>query len=108
MLTTGKATKVTVYLSDTSKHRGVPIYTSVLDFLFKNGVYGATVTKGVAGFGSHHRMHAAHIMEISDHLPIKVEFIETAEKVQSILPRLEEFGCGLIEMQETNVIVPKR
>lgn len=109
MLTSGKATKVTVYLSDTAKHHGIPVYTSVLDYLYKNGVAGATVTKGVAGFGSGHRIHAAHILELSDHLPIKVEFIDSAEKVQSILPQLQEkCGCGLIEVQETNVIVPPR
>jgi len=69
MLTSGKATKVTVYLSDTAKHHGVPVYTSVLDYLYKNGVAGATVTKGVAGFGLHHHIHTAHILELSDHLP---------------------------------------
>jgi uncharacterized protein len=109
MLTSGKATKVTVYLSDTAKHHGVPVYTSVLDYLYKNGVAGATVTKGVAGFGLHHHIHTAHILELSDHLPIKVEFIDTAEKVAKILPELEQrCGCGLIEVQETSVIVPVR
>lgn len=109
MLTTGKATKVTVYLSDGTKHKGVPVYTAVLDFLYKNGVAGATVCKGVAGFGAGHRIHAAHIVELSDHLPIRIEFIDSAEKVQSLLPELQQrCGCGLIEMQETAVIVPPR
>jgi uncharacterized protein len=109
MLTTGKATKVTVYLSDGAKHKGVPVYASVLDFLFKHGAAGASVFKGVAGFGAGHRIHAAHILELSDHLPIKIEFIDSAEKVQSILPELQQrCGCGLIELQETSVIVPHR
>lgn len=109
MLTTGKAVKVTVYLSDGARHRGVPVYTSVLDFLYKNGIAGATVLKGVAGFGSGHRMHAAHLLELSDHLPIKLEFIDSSEKVEKILPQLQEkCGCGLIEMQDTSVIVPVR
>ncbi|HKF50513.1 MAG TPA: DUF190 domain-containing protein [Terracidiphilus sp.] len=109
MLTTGKAVKVTVYLSDTAKHKGIPVYTSVLDFLYKYGIAGATVFKGVAGFGSHHRIHAAHILELSDHLPIKIEFIDTAEKVNQIMPELQNrCGGGLIEVQETNVIIPPR
>jgi uncharacterized protein len=109
MLTTGKAVKVTVYLSDGARHKGVPVYTSVLDFLYKNGIAGATVFKGVAGFGAGHRMHAAHLLELSDHLPIKLEFIDSGEKVEKILPQLQEkCGCGLIEMQETSVIVPVR
>ncbi len=83
MLTTGKAVKVTLYLSDGAKHHGVPVYTSILDFLFHSGIAGATVVKGVAGFGARHRIHSAHILEISDHLPIKIEFIETREKVDA-------------------------
>lgn len=109
MLQTGKAIKVSIYLSDGAKHRGVPVYTSLLDFLFHSGIAGATVMKGVAGFGHSHRIHSAHILEISDHLPIKVEFIETREKVDAIMPELEKrTGSGLIELQETTIIVPEK
>ena len=107
MLTSGKAVKVILYLSDGAKHHGVPVYTSILDFLFHSGIAGATVIKGIAGFGHAHRIHSAHILEISDHLPIKIEFIETREKVDAILTELEmRAGSVVIEMQETTVIVP--
>jgi PII-like signaling protein len=107
MLTSGKAVKVTLYLSDGAKHHGVPVYASILDYLFHSGIAGATVTKGIAGFGHAHRIHSAHILEISDHLPIKIEFIETREKVDAVLTELEmRAGSGLIEIQETTVIVP--
>ena len=109
MLQTGKAVKVSIYLSDGAKHHGIPVYTSILDFLFHSGVAGATVVKGVAGFGARHRIHSAHILEISDHLPIKIEFIETREKADAILPELEKrAGSGLIEVQETSIIVPAK
>jgi PII-like signaling protein len=109
MLQSGKAVKVSIYLSDGAKHHGVPVYSSILDFLFHSGIAGATVLKGVAGFGMAHRIHSAHILEISDHLPIKIEFIESREKVEAILPELEKrIGSGLIEMQETMVIVPAK
>jgi PII-like signaling protein len=109
MLTSGKAVKVSIYLSDGAKHHGIPVYTSLLDFLFKNGVYGASVFKGVAGFGSTHRLHSAHILEISDHLPIKIEFIETREKVEALLPEIEQrCSCGLIEVLGTTVVIPAK
>jgi hypothetical protein len=109
MLTTGKAVKVTIYLSDGAKHHGMPVYTSLLDYLFKSGIAGATVVKGIAGFGAAHRIHSAHILEISDYLPVKIEFIETREKVDSVLPELEKrCGCGLIEVAETTIIIPAR
>lgn len=107
MLITGKAVKVSVYLSDGAKRHGVPAYMSVLDFLFHCGVAGATVIKGVAGFGIAHSLHSAGILDISDNLPVKIEFIESREKVDEILPELEQrTGSGIIEVQETTVIVP--
>ena len=107
MLQPGKAVKVTIYLSDGATHHGAPLYSSILDFLFYRGVAGATVTKGVAGFGADHHMHASHLVEISDRLPIKIEFIESRENVDALLGKLEELaGSGLIEMQETTVLKP--
>jgi PII-like signaling protein len=109
MLTSGKAVKVIIYLSDGARHHGVPVYSSILDFLFHSGVAGATALKGVAGFGAAHRMHSAHILEISDDLPVRIEFIETREKVDAVMPELEKrVGSGLIEVQETTIIVPAK
>ena len=80
---------------------------SILDFLFFRGVSGATVLKGVAGFGADHHIHSASSVEISDRLPLKIEFIETREKVNELLGKLEEMaGSGMIELQETTVAKP--
>jgi hypothetical protein len=107
MLQAGRALKVSIYLSDGATHHGVPVYSSILDFLFYRGISGATVLKGIAGFGADHHMHSSSVVEISDRLPVKIEFIETREKVDSILGKLEELaGSGLIEMQETTVAKP--
>jgi len=107
MLIAGKAMKVSIYLSEGATHHGVPVYSSVLDFLFYRGIAGATVFKGIAGFGADHHMHASSLVEISDRLPIKIEFIEAREKIEAILGKLEELvGSGLIEMQETTVAKP--
>jgi PII-like signaling protein len=107
MLSPGKAAKVTIYLSEGATHRGLPVYSSILDFLFYRGVAGATVTKGIAGFGADHHMHSSSTIEISDRLPLKIEFIETRETVDALLGKLEELaGSGLIEVQETTVAKP--
>src|SRR5271156_4838185 len=104
MLSAGKAVKVSIYLSEGSTHHGAPTYSSILDFLFYRGVSGATVLKGIAGFGADHHMHSASSVEISDHLPLMIEFIETREKVNEILGKLEEMaGSGMIEIQETTI-----
>ena len=104
MLTSGKAVKVSIYLSEGSKHHGAATYSSILDFLFFRGVSGATVLKGVAGFGADHHLHSANLVDISDRLPMKIEFIETQEKVNELLGQLQDMaGSGMIELQETIV-----
>lgn len=107
MLQPGKAVKVSIYLGEGAKHHGMSTYSSILDFLFYRGVSGATVLKGVAGFGADHHMHTMNLVDISDHLPIKIEFIESREKVDALLGKLEELvGSGMIEVQETLVAKP--
>ena len=107
MLNAGKAVKVSIYLSEGATHHGVPTYSSIIDYLFYRGISGATVLKGIAGFGADHHMHSANIVEISDHLPLKIEFIESREKVDELLGKLEELaGTGMIEIQETTVAKP--
>ena len=107
MLKPGKALKVSIYVSEGSKHHGIPAYSGILDFLFYRGVSGATVLKGIAGFGADHHMHTSSIVEISDRMPLKIEFIETPEKVNEILGKLQELaGTGIIEVHETTVAKP--
>ncbi|MBV8632330.1 MAG: DUF190 domain-containing protein, partial [Silvibacterium sp.] len=101
------ALKVSIYLSEGSTHKGVSTYASVLDYLFFRGCSGATVLKGVAGFGADHHMHSANVVEMSDRLPVKIEFIESQEKVDELLPKLQEMaGSGMIEVQETTIAKP--
>lgn len=107
MLNAGKALKVTIYVSEGMTHHGVATYSSILDFLFYRGVSGATVTKGIAGFDADHHIHTSSSVEISDRLPLKVEFIESREKVTELLGKLEDLaGTGMIEVQETTVAKP--
>jgi PII-like signaling protein len=109
MLTTGKAVKVSIYLSEGSTHHGASTYSTILDFLFFRGVSGATVLKGVAGFGADHHIHSSNTVELSGHLPLKIEFIESRDKVNELLGKLEELaGSGMIELQETTVAKPAR
>ncbi|MEO8049786.1 MAG: DUF190 domain-containing protein [Acidobacteriota bacterium] len=105
MLSKGTAKKVTIYVNeDTRSHHG-PLYEAVMHLLLDKGVAGATATRCLSGFGSHHQMHTPKIEALAEHLPIRIEFIETAARVDALLPDLYEMiGDGLIEVQETTVI----
>ncbi len=107
MLTPGPGKKVGIYIAEDQQYHGSAAYAAVLDFLFFHGVAGATVTRGIAGFGADHHMHTTRLVDLAVRLPVKVEFIETAAKVEELLPKLQEMvGTGLIEMQDTTIVKP--
>jgi PII-like signaling protein len=107
MLKTGNAVKVSIYLSEGSRHHSTACEASILDYLLHHGVSGASVFKGVAGFGVDHHLHSASLVELSDHLPLKVEFIETQAKVDELMPKLMDLsGTGMITVEETMVVKP--
>ncbi len=109
MLTQGPAKRVTVYTTEAAKHHHQPVYMAVLQYLFYHGVSGATVTRGVAGYGASHHMHTTQFEVLSTNLPIKVQFIESAERVDALLPKIYEMvSGGLIEVQDTTIIKPPR
>lgn len=107
MLTPGPGKKVAVYVSEDQQYHGNAAYAAILDFLFFHGVSGATVTRGIAGFGADHHLHTTRLVDLAVRLPIKVEFIETAAKVEELLAKIHEMaGTGLIEMQDTTIVKP--
>ena len=107
MLKAGPAKKVTIYVGEDHQYHGQSDYSAILDFLFYRGVSGANVMRGVAGFGADHHMHTTRIVVLTENLPMKIEFIESAEKVEELLPKLHEMvGTGLIEIQDTTVVKP--
>lgn len=107
MLTAGPGKKVGIYVAEDQQYHGSAAYAAVLDFLFFHGVSGATVTRGIAGFGADHHLHTTRLVDLATRLPVKVEFIETAEKVETLLPKLHEMvGTGLIEMHDTTIVKP--
>jgi PII-like signaling protein len=107
MLKTGPAKKVTIYVGEDHQYHGNSLYAAILDYLFYHRVSGANVIRGMAGFGADHHLHTTRILRLTENLPIKVEFIESPEKVEELLPKLYEMaGTGLIEVQDTIVVKP--
>lgn len=105
MLGQGPAKKVTVYVNETAQHHMQSLHDAILTYLLHKGVCGATATRAFAGFGSHQRMHTPKIELLSTDLPIRIEFVETAEKVDEVLPALYDMvSDGLIEVQDTTVV----
>ena len=105
MLKPGPAKKVTVFVGEDVHHGAEPLYLAVLNYLFSKRVAGATVVKGVAGFGKDHHLHTSRLLEMSGNLPIRMEFIEDEQKLASLLPALRELVTeGLIVVSDVEVI----
>lgn len=105
MLKQGAAKKVTIYVNEDAQYHLGPLYEAILNFLMHKGVAGATASRALAGFGAHHVMHTTKIEVLSEHLPVRIEFIESAARVDELLPTLYDMvSDGLIEVQDTLVV----
>jgi uncharacterized protein len=105
MLHPGPAKKVTIHLNEDTAAKLDFLYTEIFSFLFARGVAGASLVRPHAGFGSHHRMHQAELGSgSSEHMPVRIEFIESPETVADLMPDLcELLSDGLIEAHDTTV-----
>ena len=105
MLTRGPAKRVTIFVNEETRHHMSPLHDAVMNYLMKAGVAGATATRGYSGFGWHHALHTPKIEVLAEHLPIRIEFVDTPEKVEEVLPALcEMLNDGMIEVQDTTVV----
>lgn len=106
MLSLGAAKKVTIYLNeDTSSSRDF-LYREIFSFLLSQGVSGASLIRPDAGFGTHHRIHSHHGGGVEgQHLPVWIEFIETPERFDALLPELIRLTTdGMIEAHDTTIL----
>lgn len=107
----GERTLMRVFIGESDRcregeYQGRPLWEALLLLFRENGFAGATVTRGIAGFGASARVHTDRVLRLSLDLPIVVEVVETEEKIQSLLPRLDAMiGGGLITLERARVIL---
>jgi len=97
--------KVIIYVNEDSKHQHHLLYQAVMKFLLDRGVPGASAIRCLEGFGSHHVLHTPKLEALSEHLPIRIEFVDTPEGVDALLPELSAMVTdGLISIQDAWVV----
>jgi PII-like signaling protein len=105
MLSKGPAKKVTIFVNEDTRHHMTALHDSIMTFLMHKGVSGATATRAFSGFGTHQMLHTPKIEVLAEHLPIRIEFVDTPDKVDEVLPTLYDMvSDGLIEVQDTTVV----
>jgi PII-like signaling protein len=101
----GEAQRVTVYVGSSDTWHGTNLAEAIVERCRKTGLAGATVSRGVMGFGKNSRIHRAHLLGLSQDLPEKIEIIDRAERIAGLLPVLEEMVAGgLVVVENVNVV----
>jgi hypothetical protein len=101
----GEQVLLRIFIGDSDRHAGKSLSIAILERLRKEGIAGATVLHGVAGFGANSRVHTAHILRLSEDLPVVIEAVDAEEKIQMFLPILDEMMTeGLVTMEKVRVV----
>lgn len=101
----GEQVLLRIFIGESDKWRHQPLSVALLERLRKEGFAGATVFHGVAGFGARSVLHTAHLLRLSEDLPIVVEVVDSEEHVERLIPILDEMVTeGLVTLEKVRVI----
>src|ERR1041384_2617726 len=94
-----------IFIGESDRHRHQPLYEAIVLKAREMQIAGATVLRGPMGFGKSSHLHTAKILRLSMDLPIVIEIVDTAQKIDAFLPVLDEMmGGGLVTLERTKVI----
>ena len=103
---TGERTLMRIHIGERDRYHGKPLYEAIVLRLRERGFAGATVFRGIMGFGASAGIHSEKVLRLSLDLPLVVECVDTEEKIQAILPELDRMiGGGLITLERAQVIM---
>jgi len=105
MKISGEAKLVRIFIGESDRWQGMPLYEAIVRKVREMGLAGATVIRGVEGFGASSRIHTAKILRLSEDLPVLIEIVDIDERIAKVLPVLDEMiGEGLITMERVEII----
>ncbi|HZE73271.1 MAG TPA: DUF190 domain-containing protein [Pyrinomonadaceae bacterium] len=94
-----------IFIGESDRHGHHPLYESIVLKARENGLAGATVTRGIMGFGKNSILHTAKILRLSEDLPMIVEIVDSLEKIEQFLPQLDQMVTdGLVTLEKIRVI----
>ena len=96
---------VRIFIGESDKHHGRPLYEVIVEDARRRGLAGATVLRGILGFGANSRIHTAKILRLSEDMPMVIEIVDTPEKIAAFLPDLDGMiDEGLVTLEKVRVI----
>lgn len=101
----GEGKLLRIFVGESDRWEGEPLYEAIVRVVREAGCAGATVLKGIEGFGAHSRIHTARILRLSMDLPIVIEVVDRADRIDALLPFLDEMiGEGLITVEPVHIV----
>ena len=95
-----------IFVGESDKHHGRPLYEVIVEEARRKGLAGATVLRGTLGFGAHSRIHTAKILRLSEDLPMIIEIVDKPERIAAFLPELDQImDEGLVTLEKVRVII---
>ena len=101
----GENVLMRIFIGEADRYHHAPLYEALVELFRKEGFAGATVLRGVSGFGAHSVYHTQKLLDLSADLPLIVEVVDSQEKINAIMPRIDEMmGGGMITLEKATVI----
>jgi hypothetical protein len=101
----GEGQLLRIFIGESDRWEGRPLYEAIVELVRREGLAGATVLRGIEGFGADSRLHTARILRLSEDLPVVIEIVDTEDNVQRVLPMLDEMvGEGMLTVERVHVI----
>ena len=102
----GERVLMRIHIGERDRYEGRPLYREIVELLRRRGCAGATVLRGIMGFGASSTVHTERFEFLSSDLPLVVECVDREERIQAILPELDQMiGGGLVTLEQAHVIV---
>ena len=102
----GERTLMRIHIGESDRWHGKPLYEAIVELFRREKFSGTTVFRGVGGYGSTSVYHTEKILRLSQDLPVVIETVETAERIEAILPELDTMiGGGLVTLEKVRVIL---
>jgi hypothetical protein len=101
----GPALLARIYIGEADQWQGRPLYQAIVELLRERGLAGATVLRGIEGFGAAARLHTTRLLRLSEDLPVLIEVVDQEDRVRGILPELDAMvGDGLVTLERIEVL----
>jgi PII-like signaling protein len=101
----GEGVLLRIFVGEADRWHGKPLYEAIVERARREGLAGATVLRGIEGFGAHSRVHTSRILRLSEDLPVVIEIVDRQERIDAILPALDEMVAeGLVTTEKVHVI----